>query len=141
MHQNTIKMPKATLKRKIKKDEEDDEDDDEEVVKDDADDDDEDDDDDKPKKKKTAVKKPTLPAGEAMYDLGGKRKLTFSSYKGQRLVGIREYYDDKKTGEEKVAHFRFSEIMTVYGGTTLQYFLFLCYNSLHSEAFLRNICI
>ena len=97
-------MPKGSLKRKIKKEEDDEEDDDEEIVKDDDDDDEDadDDEDEKPKKKKTAVKKPALPPGEAMYDLGGKRKLTFSSYKGQRLVGIREYYDDKKTGEEKV---------------------------------------
>ena len=139
-------MPKATLKRKIKKDEEDEEDDDEEVVKDDNDDDDEDDDDDdvdKPKKKKTAVKKPTLPAGEAMYDLGGKRKLTFSSYKGQRLVGIREYYDDKKTGEEKVLHMRLSGTMAIscllY--TPVFLFLFLCYFFIDSDACLRNICI
>ena len=119
-------MPKANLKRKIKKDEEDEEDDDEEVVKDDNDDDDEDDDDDdKPKKKKTAVKKPTLPAGEAMYDLGGKRKLTFSSYKGQRLVGIREYYDDKKTGEEKVLHLRSIGTMAVSWFIYTPVFLFL----------------
>ena len=98
-------MPKGSLKRKNQKDEDDEDDDEEEVVKDGDDDDDaEDDDDDKPQKKKAAVKKPSLPPGEAMYDLGGKRKLTFSSYKGQRLVGIREYYDDKKTGEEKVLH-------------------------------------
>jgi Transcriptional Coactivator p15 (PC4) len=103
-------MPKGSLKRKNQKDEDDDDEDEEEVVKDDDDDDADDDDDDKPQKKKAAVKKPSLPPGEAMYDLGGKRKLTFSSYKGQRLVGIREYYDDKKTGEEKVLRFPLSSL-------------------------------
>ena len=91
-------MPKGSMKRKITKEEDEEDEDDEEIDNEEDDDEDE----KSSKKKKTVVKKQALPPGEAMYDLGGKRKLTFSSYKGQRLVGIREYYDDKKTGEEKV---------------------------------------
>ena len=72
--------------------------DDEDEDEDEAEDDDED---EKPKKKKTAVATKAK-SGEAMYDIGGKKKLTLGSYKGSMLVGIREYYDDKKTGEQKV---------------------------------------
>ena len=33
--------------------------------------------------------------------LGGKRKVRVSRFKGKIYVNIREYYDDKNTGEEK----------------------------------------
>ncbi len=36
-----------------------------------------------------------------MFELGGKRKVTVGSFKGKVLVNIREYYEDKNTGEEK----------------------------------------
>lgn len=81
----------------------DDEDEEEAEVADD-DDDDDDDEDEKPKKKKTTkAVAPKAKSGEAMYDIGGKKKLTLGSFKGVMLVGIREYYDDKKTGEQKVS--------------------------------------
>jgi Transcriptional Coactivator p15 (PC4) len=78
----------------------DDEDEEEAEVKDD----DDDDEDEKPKKKKTTkTAAPKAKLGEAMYDIGGKKKLTLGSYKGMMLVGIREYYEDRNTGEQKVS--------------------------------------
>jgi Transcriptional Coactivator p15 (PC4) len=78
----------------------DDEDEEEAEVKDD----DDGDDDEKPKKKKTTkTAAPKAKLGEAMYDIGGKKKLTLGSYKGMMLVGIREYYEDRNTGEQKVS--------------------------------------
>jgi hypothetical protein len=32
---------------------------------------------------------------------GSKRKVTVSAFKGQTLINIREFYNDKTTGEEK----------------------------------------
>ncbi len=36
-----------------------------------------------------------------MFELGAKRKVTVSVFKGKVLVNIREFYEDKNTGEEK----------------------------------------
>lgn len=89
-------MPRySSSKRKNRKEESEDDDDNEEEDEGSVNEDDE----EKPKKK--AAKK--TPAGEVMVDIGAKKKLTFSKYKGIALVGIREYYEDKKTGEEKVS--------------------------------------
>mmetsp|Transcript_31415 Transcript_31415/g.23334 ORF Transcript_31415/g.23334 Transcript_31415/m.23334 type:complete len:103 (+) Transcript_31415:19-327(+) len=38
---------------------------------------------------------------EAVFDLGSKRKLTVSVFKGRVLVNIREYYEDKNSGDLK----------------------------------------
>ena len=90
-------MPRyGSSKRKNRKEEDEDDDDNEEEEEGSVNEDDE----GTPKKKKSAKK---TPAGEVMVDIGAKKKLTFSKYKGIALVGIREYYEDKKTGEEKVS--------------------------------------
>jgi archaellum component FlaD/FlaE len=79
-------------------------DEDEEEAEAEVEDDDDDEEDEKPKKKKTTkTAAPKAKLGEAMYDIGGKKKLTLGSYKGMMLVGIREYYEDRKTGEQKVS--------------------------------------
>ena len=51
---------------------------------------------------KKSIKKVKSSNGDEMYDIGGKKKLTVGNYKGNLLINIREYYDDKKSGEEKV---------------------------------------
>lgn len=38
---------------------------------------------------------------ESSYQLGGKKKASVSMFKGKVLINIREYYEDKTTGEEK----------------------------------------
>jgi hypothetical protein len=35
------------------------------------------------------------------YSLGRDRRISSSSFKGKRYINIREYYEDKKTGEMK----------------------------------------
>ena len=40
--------------------------------------------------------------GDAVFELGGKKKVTVQEFKGMQLVNIREFYIDKATGEEKV---------------------------------------
>jgi hypothetical protein len=37
-----------------------------------------------------------------VFDLGNKRKISVGSFKGNLLINIREFYEDKNTGEEKV---------------------------------------
>lgn len=39
------------------------------------------------------------------FDLGAKRKISVGAFKGNLLINIREYYEDKNTGEEKVCVF------------------------------------
>eukprot|EP01039_Chlorochromonas_danica_P010036 gene10036-11103_t len=39
--------------------------------------------------------------GEAVFELGGKRKASVSTFKGKVYINIREFYEDKLTGEEK----------------------------------------
>lgn len=38
---------------------------------------------------------------EVKFDLGGKKKCSVREFKGKTLVDLREYYEDKNTGEEK----------------------------------------
>ena len=60
------------------------------------------DDDEAPKSKTKDTKKAKV-TGDEMYDIGAKKKLTVGVYKGNLLINIREYYDDKKSGEEMVS--------------------------------------
>lgn len=53
------------------------------------------------KKAAKTTKKSTPPIGEAVFTIGPKRKVTVSLFKGNILVNIREFYEDKATGEEK----------------------------------------
>ena len=63
-------------------------------------------DDDVPKRKEGKdAKKVKTSSGDEMYDIGGKKKLTVGNYKGNLLINIREYYEDKKSGEEKVSFY------------------------------------
>jgi hypothetical protein len=39
---------------------------------------------------------------DTVFELGNKRKISVGSFKGNLLINIREFYEDKKTGEEKV---------------------------------------
>lgn len=39
--------------------------------------------------------------GSEYYSLGRGRRISLSSFKGKRLINIREYYEDKKSGEMK----------------------------------------
>jgi hypothetical protein len=50
------------------------------------------------KKQKTAT---TGGNGEAVFELGGKKKVSVSMFKGRLIVNFREFYEDKQTGEEK----------------------------------------
>ena len=52
--------------------------------------------------------------GDEMYDIGARKKLTVGNYKGNLLINIREYYEDKKTGEEKVNTFIFCVILSYF---------------------------
>ncbi len=47
------------------------------------------------------TKSVTKPNGDAVFELGNMRKVTVSVFKGRVLVNIREFYEDKSTGEEK----------------------------------------
>jgi hypothetical protein len=40
--------------------------------------------------------------GEFVFDLGSKKRVTVSKFKGKTLVNIREFYEVKNTGEMKV---------------------------------------
>ena len=61
------------------------------------------DDDEAPKKSNAKDAKKAKVTGDEMYDIGAKKKVTVGNYKGNLLINIREYYDDKKSGEEKVS--------------------------------------
>jgi hypothetical protein len=50
------------------------------------------------KKQKTGT---TGTNGEAVFELGGKKKVSVSMFKGRLIVNFREFYEDKQTGEEK----------------------------------------
>jgi hypothetical protein len=39
---------------------------------------------------------------DGVFDLGGRKKVSVSSFKGSTYINIREYYVDKATQEEKV---------------------------------------
>ena len=39
---------------------------------------------------------------EAVFEIGGSRRVSVSKFNGKVFVNIREYYKDKSTGEEKV---------------------------------------
>ena len=56
---------------------------------------------------KTKVKSDNIPEkeiddeGNEYFSLGRGRRISLSSFKGKRLINIREYYEDKKSGEMK----------------------------------------
>lgn len=50
---------------------------------------------------KNAPEKETDDEGNAYYSLGRDRRISLSSFKGKRYINIREYYEDKKSGEMK----------------------------------------
>lgn len=61
-----------------------------------------------PKQAKTIIKevkpgpeKEVDDDGNEYFSLGRDRRVSISSFKGKRLINIREYYEDKKTGEMK----------------------------------------
>jgi hypothetical protein len=53
-------------------------------------------------KQKTPPKRAKKVGKDAVFELGGMKKVTVSQYKGKLLVNIREFYEDRNTGEEKV---------------------------------------
>eukprot|EP01031_Cornospumella_fuschlensis_P023564 gene23564-28574_t len=54
------------------------------------------------KEENQRAKKPKASGGgETVIPIGGKRKVTVSQFKGTTYVNIREFYEDKATGEEK----------------------------------------
>eukprot|EP01035_Chromulina_nebulosa_P024463 gene24463-31858_t len=55
----------------------------------------------KPETKTKSNKKSKVSKSEAIFDIGGSKKVTVSDFKGTTLVQIREYYTDKVSGEEK----------------------------------------
>jgi hypothetical protein len=54
-----------------------------------------DDDNDSPIVKKQSVE------GDAFFSIGGSRKVIVGKFKSNLLINIREFYEDKKTSEEK----------------------------------------
>lgn len=56
-------------------------------------------------KTSTSTTKPTKVAGKSnddvVFDIGNMKKVTVSVFKGRVLVNIREFYEDKTTGEHK----------------------------------------
>jgi hypothetical protein len=55
-----------------------------------------------PKKENKASKPTAKPGGDVLFELGGKKKVSVGKFKGMTLINIREYYEDRATGEEKV---------------------------------------
>jgi hypothetical protein len=55
----------------------------------------------KPAKKKAKTKKSDDDSAEKFWDLGKNKAVSVSEFKGQVFVNIREYYNDKESGERK----------------------------------------
>ena len=65
------------------------------------DDDDVLDDNEETKLASSAASKKKVKNIEQSFDIGDKRKVTISEFKGKLFINIREYYEDKSTGELK----------------------------------------